>query len=221
LELIEKLEQMGESLVSMQREFTESMWAQEHLRESVQEKPIVELSEMHDYYADHLDSYKRPAKARFQIISASLGKYPTKQASYQNVVEMWNEVFVGGAPFEAVARRRSTGVRAAEGGVFDWTSQGSLKSTAIDKAVFENPIRGLSQILEDQDGFHFIEVLERKPASAQSFAESQPEIRKLLMKQKADKIRADFIKKVRAETPVWTKWPADIPGSQDLSALTQ
>jgi hypothetical protein len=219
LELIEKLEKMGESLMSMQKEFTESMWAQEHLRESVKESPIVELSDMQDYYNDNIESFQRQAKARFQIISASFSKYPSKQVAYQNAVEMWNEVYYGGAPFDAVAKRRSTGVRASDGGVFDWTNQGSLKSTVIDKAVFENPVRGLSQILEDQDGYHFVEVLERKPATTQTFVEAQPEIRKLLTKKKSDKLRADFIKKVRDETPVWTKWPSDIPGALDLSML--
>jgi parvulin-like peptidyl-prolyl isomerase len=134
---------------------------------------------------------------------------------------MWNDVFVGGAPFDAVAKRKSTGFHASEGGLFDWTTQAALKSKVIDKALFENPVRGLSQILEDSDGFHFIEVLERKNAAVQSFQDSQVEIRKTLADAKAKKQKTDFIKKVRETTPVWTKWPSDIPGSKDLTEYLQ
>jgi hypothetical protein len=221
LELEEKLAAMGKSLWSLKREFSESTWAGEHMRESVQEKPLVELSEMQDYYNDNLESFKRPAKARYQIMSAVFTKYPSREAAYQAIVEMWNDVFVGGAPFDAVAKRKSTGFHASEGGLFDWTTQAALKSKVIDKALFENPVRGLSQILEDSDGFHFIEVLERKNAAVQSFQDSQVEIRKTLADAKAKKQKTDFIKKVRETTPVWTKWPSDIPGSKDLTEYLQ
>ena len=96
-----------------------------------------------------------------------------------------------------------------------------MKSAVIDKAIFENPLRRLSEILTDEDGYHIVEVLERQPASVQSFAEAQAEIRKILSKQTSTKLRTEFMKKVRAETPVFTKWPEDIPGSKDLSLLTQ
>jgi parvulin-like peptidyl-prolyl isomerase len=221
LELEEKLAAMGKSLWSLKREFSESTWAGEHMRESVQEKPQVELSEMQDYYNDNLESFKRPAKARYQIMSAVFTKYPSREAAYQAIVEMWNDVFVGGAPFDAVAKRKSTGFHASEGGLFDWTTQAALKSKVIDKALFENPVRGLSQILEDSDGFHFIEVLERKNEAVQSFQDSQVEIRKTLSDAKAKKQKTDFMKKVRETTPVWTKWPSDIPGSKDLTEYLQ
>jgi hypothetical protein len=221
LQLEEELAKKGKTLASMKRDFAETTWAQEHLRESVPEKPLVELSEMQDYYNDKLDSFKRPARVRFQMLSAVFSKYPNKQAAYQAIAEMGNEVFVGGATFEGVAKRKSTDFRASEGGQFDWTSEGALKSKIIDKTIFENPVRGLSQIIEDSDGYHIVEVLERQAASVQSFAEAQAEIRKLLIKQKSNNLKAEFIKKVRDATPVWTKWPADIPGSTDISLLTQ
>ena len=221
LELEDKLMEMGMSLAAMQRDFAESTWAREHMNESVQEKPTVEFSEMQDYYSDHIDDFKRPAKARYQIMSAMFSKYQDKEAAYQGIVEMWNDVFVGGAPFEAVAKRKSSGFRASEGGQFDWTSPGALKSQVIDKALFENPVRGLSQIMEDSDGFHFIEVLERKNAYTQTFTEVQADIRKTLANEKTKKAREVFTKKVRESTPVWTKWPSDIPGSKDISLITQ
>jgi len=219
LEFEEKLAEAGKTLPSMMRDFAENTWAQEHVREKVPERPAVELSELSDFFDDHIDEYKRPSRVRFQMLSADFSKFPTKEAAYQAIADMGNQILFGGAPFGAVAKRQSTGLGAADGGLFDWTNQGELKSKEIDKAIFENPVRGLSQIIENSSGYHIVEVLEREQARTQTFAEVQAGIRKKLIDQKTTKLRSDFIKKVREETPIWTKWPQDIPGSLDISEL--
>ncbi len=221
LEFAEKLAEAGKTLQSMMRDFAENTWAQEHVREKVSENPIIELSELNDYFQEHIDDFKRPARVRFQMLSANFSKFPTKQDAFQAIADMGNQVLLGGAPFGAVAKRQSTGLGASDGGLFDWTTQGALKGKEIDKAIFENPIRGLSPVIETSDGYHIVEVLEREHAYTQSFAQGQAEIRKILIQKKVSKQRSDFIAKVRAETPIWTKWPEDIPGSQNISLLQQ
>lgn len=221
LEFQEKLAEAGKTLQSMMRDFAERTWAQEHVREKVPENPIIELSELSDYFQEHIDDFKRPARARFQMLSANFSKFPSKQDAFQAIADMGNQVLLGGAPFSAVAKRQSTGLGASEGGLFDWTTQGALKSKEIDKAIFENSVRGLSQVIETSDGYHIVEVLEREQAYTQTFAQAQAEIRKVLVQQKVTKQRNDFIAKVRVETPIWTKWPEDIPGSQNISLLQQ
>lgn len=216
LELEDALVKKGQTLPGMQREFMESAWANAYLDDHVPEKPMVELSEMRDHYEANIDTFRRPARVRFQILSAIFSRYPNKQKAFQAIEEMWNEVYFGGASFEGVAKRKSTGIRASEGGLLDWTSQGSLKSKVIDQVIFEIPIRGLSKIFEDSDGYHVVEVLEREPANIRSFVETQAEIRQQLIEQKQKKLKADVIKKVRESTPVYTQWPDDIPGSQLL-----
>ena len=219
LEFEEKLAESGKSLQGMLVDFSENTWAQEHVRESVPERPIVELSEMQDHYNDHIEEFRRPSRVRYQMLSAIYSKYPNKDAAFQAIADMGNQVRLGGAPLNAVAKRQSTGLGASDGGQFDWTTQGALKSKEIDKAIFENPVGGLSPIIADTEGFHIVEVLEREVAYTQTFAQAQPEIRGRLIKEKTAKLRADFIQKVLAETPVWTQWPEDIPGSQSIDLL--
>ena len=221
LEFDQKLIEAGKTISSMLDDWTENVWAQEYVNQKVTENPIIELSELNDYYQEHIDDFKKPSRVRFQMLSANFSKFPTKQAAFEAIADMGNQVLFGGAPFAAVAKRQSTGFGASEGGLFDWTTQGALKSKEIDKAIFENPVRGLSQVIETSDGYHIVEVLEREQACTQTFAQSQAEIRKKLTEQKVSKQRSDFIKKVRAETPIWTKWPEDIPGSLDVSLLQE
>ena len=221
LEFEEKLAEAGKTIPSMLLDFSENTWAQAHVAEKVPETPTVELSELNDYYADHIDEFKRPARVRFQILSADFSRYKSKEEAFKAIAEMGNQILLGGAPFGAVAKRQSTGLGAADGGLFDWTIQGELKNKEIDKAIFANPVGGLSPIIENSDGFHIVEVLQREAAYTQTFAQSQADIRKSLVDKKASQLRNDFIKRVREETAIWTKWPEDIPGSRDISELQQ
>ncbi len=218
-EFIELLESQGTSLASMMRSFAEQVWADQALREGVKEKPTVFLDEMQDYYDKHPDQWQRPSRARFRIMSAVFSKYPDRQSAYQAIAEMWNQVYFGGAPFEAVAKKLSTGFSADEGGNFDWTRQGALKSKPIDEVVFSIPVRALSQVIEDTEGFHVVEVLERQNAYQMTFPQAQGEIKESILKTKRTLQENEYKKKIQDLTPIWTRWPEDIPGSRDLSEI--
>lgn len=218
-EFIDLLESQGTSLASMMRSFAEQVWADQALREGVKEKPTVFLDEMQEYYDNHPEQWQRPSRAKFRIMSAVFSKYPDRQSAYQAIVEMWNQVYFGGAPFDAVAKKLSTGFSAEEGGNFDWTRQGALKSKQIDEAVFAIPVRALSQVIEDTEGFHVIEVLERQNAYQMTFPQAQGEIKESILKTKKTLQENEYKKKIQDLTPIWTRWPQDIPGSRDLSEI--
>lgn len=218
LEFIEGLEKNGRSLEWLKRSFAEQMWAEQALREHVQDKPTVELHEMQDYYDAHPDLWNKPSRARFRILSATFKATPNRDAAYAEIVNMGNQVYFGGS-FEAVAKTLSKGFGANDGGNVDWVSPGSLKSKVIEEAVFSIELKALSQILEDTEGFHIIEVLEREDAYTMTFPQAQAEIRKQLVKDKREKQREDQVRKIREITPVWTMWPEDIPGSKDLKEI--
>jgi hypothetical protein len=218
-EFIQLLESQGTSLASMMRSFAEQVWADQALREGVKEKPTVFLDEMQDYYDQHPDQWQRPSRARFRIMSAVFSKYPNREAAYQAIAEMWNQVYFGGAPFEAVAKKLSTGFSADQGGTIDWTRRGALKSKPIDETVFSIPVRALSQVIEDSEGFHVVEVLERQNAYQMTFPQAQGEIKESILKNKKTLLENDYKKKIQDLTPIWTRWPEDIPGSRDLSEI--
>jgi len=218
-EFIQLLESQGTSLASMMRAFAEQVWADQALREGVKEKPTVFLDEMQDYYDQHPDQWQRPSRVRFRIMSAVFSKYPNREAAYQAIAEMWNQVYFGGAPFEAVAKKLSTGFSADEGGTIDWTRRGALKSKPIDETVFSIPVRALSQVIEDSEGFHVVEVLERQNAYQMTFPQAQGEIKESILKNKKTLLENDYKKKIQDLTPIWTRWPEDIPGSRDLSEI--
>jgi parvulin-like peptidyl-prolyl isomerase len=72
------------------------------------------------------------------------------------------------------------------------------------RAVFTLEVDKLSQIIEDDAGFHIIRVIERKEAGQVSFLEAQPEIREAIESQRRAAEQQKYLTELRARTQVWT-----------------
>ncbi len=210
------LREKSMSVSAYRTQFIERILSSELERKYVPEEYEFSREELLGFYQAHPDEWTVTGRARWRELCVRFSKHSREEAE-RLIREMGNQVYLGGRPFEAVAKSLSEGFTAAEGGVYDWTTQGSLKSTALDTAIFSLPLRRLSLVIEDESGFHIIEVLEREDGHTKSFDLAQVDIRKKLAEEKQSKLLKEFHNKVMARTPVWTKWPEDIPGSRDLS----
>ncbi|MDZ4853085.1 MAG: peptidylprolyl isomerase [Pirellulaceae bacterium] len=220
LELDRSLREEGTSLEAQKRVFRDSTFAQEALKKNVPKKFDIDALSMRDYYDSHLDEFRRPARARFRELAALYSQAGGVDEARRLIEQMGNEVFLGGAPFEAVAKKSSHGYKASEGGVYEWLTEGSLKNEQVDAAVFSIPVRRLSKIIEENDGLRIIEVLEREPERIVSFEEAQAEIKDILSKQRGKQAKDALVEKLKRNTSIWSLWPDDIPGARPLSDLS-
>lgn len=211
-------EKQGMNLQTLKETYTETILAQQCIRENVPSKPPVDLEEMNTYYQENQAEFYQIAKVRFQILTAAFSKYKNRDEADRAIREMGDEVFYG-TPFDTVAKAKSSGMNAESGGFVDWTSLGALKSKEINDTIFSIEPNKLSRIIEDENGFHIVRVLERKEGRLITFADAQPEIKKKLSESKRDKLYKEFIEKVKAETSVWSRWPEDYPNARPLSEL--
>jgi parvulin-like peptidyl-prolyl isomerase len=131
---------------------------------------------------------------------------------------MGNAVWNGQASFAEVARERSQGPTAAQGGLRDWTSRGSLTSEEMDAAIFTLPVGQMSRIIEGPTGFHIVRVVERHEPTTKPFTEAQVEIREKIRKRKVDEQVKAFVAKLRATTPVWTIFDGPPPETAGRAA---
>jgi len=123
----------------------------------------------------------------------------------QLIADMGNQVRAG-APWDAVAKARSEGSTAEDGGGWDWTSQGAMKFKELDEALFNLPIGAMSQILEDDRSVQIVRVIERTEAGVISFQEKQSDIKKLIVEERIKKKKDEYVRKVMAEykPQIWT-----------------
>ena len=74
----------------------------------------------------------------------------------------------------------------------------------MDQALFNLEVGRLSDILEDEQGFHIIVVLERQDTTRVPFTEAQVEIKEKIKKQRQQESVAKYIAELKKQTPVWT-----------------
>ncbi|MFM8735173.1 MAG: peptidylprolyl isomerase [Pirellulales bacterium] len=203
LEFEKSLRAKGMSLDRMRKMFFERGLAQEWLRKNVKTDEEVPHADLIAWYQNHLADYDYPAKARFEALTVKMGLKRSRAEAWDAIAEMGNEVLAG-RPLAEVARSRSEGPTAAQGGAFDWTSKGSLTSRALDEAIFSLPPSQLSSIIEDGEMLHIVRVTERTEAGRTPFIEAQVGIRETLLTERRQAATEEYLGKLRQRTPVWT-----------------
>ncbi|MEX2561009.1 MAG: peptidyl-prolyl cis-trans isomerase [Pirellulales bacterium] len=216
-ELDARLRELGGSVEREKRAYVESVLADQWLGEQVKGVEEITHGQMLEYYQQHRADFEYPAQARWEQLMVRFSNYPSKRAAWEALSQMGNQVWHG-APLADVARARSDGPTAADGGRHGWTTRGSLVSTVIDDALFNLPLGALSEILSDDRGFHIIRVIERKDAGCVTFAEAQVEIREKISSERSRQKRRQYIARLRKNTPVWTVYDA---GRGDSTASAQ
>jgi parvulin-like peptidyl-prolyl isomerase len=220
-ELDAKLRTVGSSVDREKQSFFETTLAQQWLLEQVRREKEAEVTheEMLAWYREHIAEYESPPKARWQQLTVRAGQMREKGEAYRRIAGLGNMV-LDGVPLAEVAKKHSEGVTAADGGVRDWTTKGSLVSKPLDQALFSVPVGKLSDIIEDEQGFHIIIVLERVDTTRVPFTQAQTEIKEKIKKQRQNEAVAKYLAKVKEQTPVWTifdsqeKQLTERPGTQ-------
>jgi hypothetical protein len=219
-ELEQKLSHLGSSLEDTKRNFNEKVIASEWIRSKLKGQYSEEVSpeEMVEYYRDHRAAFEFPSKARWEELMVRKSGIPAQaQEGYARLAQMGNEVWPlvsAGAPattplFGDVAKAKSQGVNASKGGLYDWTSKGSLKAVVVDEAIFSLPVGQMSPILDSGTGFHIVRVLERTEAGCRPFSEVQNDIREKLKDERMAAAQKKYIADLRKNSKVWTVYTGD------------
>jgi hypothetical protein len=214
-ELDEKLRETGTSLQARQREFTDMMLGHMFMRSKIAKDPSVSISEINAAYEKDIDSYRHGAKARWEQLSVLFANHPSREEASAAIAAIGREAYFGGN-LQAVARDKSEEPFAADGGLHDWTTQGSLASKPLDKQIFSIPLNRMSEIIEDEQGLHIIRVLERREAGVVPLADLQDEIREKIKTEKTSLAQREMLEQMQQRIPVWTIFPGDLPGSKPL-----
>jgi hypothetical protein len=217
MELERELTRLGSSLADVKRSFNERVIAAEWIRSKVKINEEVSPDEMIEYYQSHLTDYDYPAQVRWEELSVRKDRFSEPAAAWAELCYMAREVIarneanpVRGPAFAEVAKARSDGFTAKEGGLHDWTTKGALRATVIDDALFTLQIGQMSLILETEDSFHIVRVLERKEAGREPFTEVQGKIREKLKEERFQAGVEQYLTKLRRDARIWTAFNGHI-----------
>lgn len=195
-----QLRGLGSSLRQYRAAWARQQLAGHLVREKLKIDENISQNEMLDYYREHLDSFAHPARVRWEELMVRFDRFPSREAARSKIVALGNEV-VYGASFGAVAKESSQGFTASAGGVYDWTSRGSLANPEIETALFELPEDYLSDVIETRHGLHIVRVLKREEAWTTPFGDAQPDIREKLLDARREKAIEAHLTGLRRKIP--------------------
>lgn len=203
------------SLAKQRAQFLEFATGQQDISMKIDLRPEITHAQMVAYYREHESEYWVPMMAEWEQLTVLFKRMPDVPAAWDLIVNMGNEVLFGGTPLWAVAQRHSQEKNGQKGGHHDWTAYNDLKiSRPINQAVFSIELNRLSQIIEDDEGLHIIRVLGRRDAGLKPFADVQDEIKDKLKTETINKSYAEYMKKLREQTPVITEFGNESAGNR-------
>jgi peptidyl-prolyl cis-trans isomerase C len=159
----------------------------EVLIQAVLRKVIEEVGEVDDveaerFFLDNKEKFKTPEKIKAShIVLKSEDEAKTTLADLKK-----------GQDFAALAKERSIGPRASQGGYLGRISRGEMPTEFDDKA-FDLTVGDLSEVVKTPFGYHIIKVSEHIPPRQLSFADVSQQIQNRLRAERQQKAVKDFL----------------------------
>ncbi len=183
-ELEREFKSRGTSLKNAKDQYVLEGMAGGYLQSKAKKPELINRRDVVNYYREHEDDYKFPAKARWQQIQISFLENQGRRGAEQKFREAI-EALDAGATFEAVVEKYSDGPTAKEKGMRDWIQEGSLADAKLDELLFTMPVDQEFHVHEGPDSWQIVRVLERTPAGIKPFEDVWEEIQAKLQRESA------------------------------------
>ncbi|MDI6893279.1 MAG: peptidyl-prolyl cis-trans isomerase [Bacillota bacterium] len=181
---LETLDYYGMTRVDVEAQWRVYLAARKMLLPQIQ----VGDEEIQPYFEAHRDEFDQQEAVRLRRIVAG-----SEDEARQILAELR-----AGADFAALARERSLDkATASEGGDMGLVGRGELPPDLEDRA-FTLPVGEWSDPVEGADGFHILEVLERREAREVSLEEVRDRVIERLQEEKLAEMYPEWLSSLRA-----------------------
>ncbi|MFN0056447.1 MAG: peptidylprolyl isomerase [Planctomycetales bacterium] len=198
-----KLRTLDTNIDTFRTVFRNNQLAQQYVQSKIVHKRAVDRPEIVQHYRDNLDKFAVPAQVKWQQIQLLYNRNGGKAKTRELAAEVVERIRKG-EDFGTLARQVSNGPTKKEGGVWDWTTANSLKSTKLNKVLFELPVRDECELIEENDAIDIVYILDRREAGRQSFESVQSDIKKELSVAELNKAVNDLFRELHEHATVET-----------------
>lgn len=180
----------------------------------VSSRIMIDKSVIQQYYEEHKSEFVRPEQVYLREIFVSTdGKTEAEIPALEKKATDLLEKVKNGDDFAELARRRSDGSTAKQGGELGLFKRGEL-SKEIEDAVFPLKKNEYTGVIRSKQGFLFLQVQEHYDAGQQPLAKVEPEIMNRLYQGKMEPALRKYLKTLREESYVVVK-----PGYVDSAGV--
>lgn len=206
------LEQEGFTEDEFVGELRRQLVIEELIRTKVYDGITVSDEEMRTFYANNPQYFEQPAQvaARHIILTTEGITDESVLAAKRADLERIRQDILNGADFGEVARERSEGPTAPNGGDLGSFARGQMVPE-FEAVAFSLEPGELSDIVETQFGYHILEVTKKVPARTETFEEARENIRIFLTEQEQNTAAQGYITDLREAADVVELIEIDAP----------
>ncbi|MEM1303544.1 MAG: peptidylprolyl isomerase, partial [Planctomycetota bacterium] len=211
-EVDDRLRGLGGTIEDVRQDYFMTMIARSWLREGLKVDETVTHEQLLEYYREHGADYDSPARVRWEELMVRFGAFENRNQAWAAIAEMGNAAFrqaqrtteASTPAFAEIAKKKSQGFTARDGGVHDWTTKNALAARKVDEALFSLKEGEMSPILQSQRGFHIVRVLEREAAGRKPFSDVQSGIESKIVGKRFNEALEQKLAELRRTTQIWT-----------------
>jgi len=164
------------------------------------------------YYEEHKKEFERTEQVALRAIEVKTeGKTAAEIADLKKKADEIYKKINDGEDFTELAKRRSDGATAAQGGYLGVYKRGEL-SKELEEQVFKMKKNEITPVTETKQGFLILQVLEHYAEGEQPFEKVEPEIMDHLYSQRMEPAMREYLKTLREQSYVVVK-----PGFQEMA----
>lgn len=180
------LAKMGASYDLLRESVSETILVEDFVATEINPQVSVTPEEVETFYNANPEMFARPdmVRARHILIRLTPTSTTADKKEARTRAQAAHQRVVAGEDFALVAGEVSEGREASQGGDMGFFAQDSMMP-ALANVAFALDIGEVSDIIETQFGFHFLKLVERRPASQMSFAEAKEPVEQLLKENQA------------------------------------
>jgi parvulin-like peptidyl-prolyl isomerase len=179
------LQSQGLTVSDLKDKYEEQIMIKKLINREVRSKINLSPTEIYQYYKEHKEDFKIPAKAEVQTILIRKKDADNKQkdADKERIEEI-KKMLEEEENFSELALKYSEDPSAEKGGKMGYIKKDEMMDK-VDKVIFSLEEGETSDIIETSVGYHIFKITDKKAGSIKSFEEARPEIENILFQDKA------------------------------------
>lgn len=193
--LIQEAKNMGlekdKDVFEQIKKMTEQILVQALIEKEILDKIKVNDGEVLEYYEQNKDSFTEKEQVHLYNILLET------EEEAQDILEQLK----AGGDFNEIAKEKSTGPSAAQGGDLGYLSRGTM-IPEIEDVVFALELEKLSEIIKTDFGFHILKITEKKPETVKALEEVKEDIIQTLLPTKQKEAFENLLEELKGKAEI-------------------
>jgi peptidyl-prolyl cis-trans isomerase C len=193
--LMQEAKNMGleeDSVVLEQiKKMTEQILVQVLIEREILDKVNINDQEVSEYYEQNKESFTEKEQVYLYNILLET------EEEAQDILEQLK----AGGDFSEIAKEKSTGPSAAQGGDLGYLTKGTI-IPEIEEVVFALEVEELSEVVKSDYGFHILKITEKKPETVRALEEVKEEIIQTLLPSKQKEAFDNLLEELKGKAEI-------------------